>query len=76
MTTGTLITVYLTSAFLAGLIAGIVAPIKQRHPGYWVIFSFLIPPTVLLLLILPKGRFKSQQGRDPFRDEDDHDRLF
>jgi len=76
MTAGTLITVYLTSALIAALIAGIVAPIKRRHPGYWVVFCFLIPPSVLLLLILPRGRSQYDPHRDPFSDRDDRDNPF
>jgi hypothetical protein len=76
METGMLITVYLTSALVAGLLAGIIAPAKRRHGGYWVLFSFLFPPSVLLLLILPRGRFHHNPRRDPFQDSDDHDDLF
>lgn len=49
------ITIYLISALLAGITAGIYAPLKRRHPGYWMTISFLLPPFVLLLLWLPKG---------------------
>ena len=76
METGMLITVYLTSALVAGLIAGIVAPAKRRHGGYWVMFCFLCPPLVILLLILPRGRFYHDPRRDPFHDEDDERDTF
>jgi hypothetical protein len=49
------ITIYLISALLAGITAGISAPAKKRHPGYWMTVSFLLPPLVLILLWLPKG---------------------
>jgi hypothetical protein len=68
METGMLITVYLTSAFVAGVLATIVAQAKSRHPGYWKIFCFLIPPVVFLLLILPKGRYLHHPHHDPFHD--------
>ncbi len=73
MDTGMLITVYLTAALVAAIIASIVAPIKNRHAGFWMIFSFLFPPTILLLIILPKGRRIHNYGRDPFLDHDDRD---
>jgi predicted MFS family arabinose efflux permease len=67
MDAGVLITVYLTSAFVAGLIAGVTAQHKRRHAGYWVVFCFLLPPLVLLLLILPKGHGSHYYG-DPSSD--------
>jgi hypothetical protein len=75
MEAGMLITVYLASALVAAIIAGVVAPAKRRHPGYWTIASFLVPPVVLLLLILPRGRGVYQPGRDPFLDHDDDHRI-
>jgi hypothetical protein len=74
MNAGVLITLYLASALTAALIAGVMAPAKRRHPGYWLIISFLIPPTVLLLLLLPKGR-GVHNPMDPYLDRDDTDDL-
>jgi hypothetical protein len=74
MNTGLAITVYLTAALLAGVTAGAAAPSKRRHAGYWTILSFLMPPTVLLLLLLPRGRGTYRRD-DPFHDEDDNDNL-
>jgi uncharacterized membrane protein len=65
---------YLASALTGALIAGVVAPAKRRHPGYWLIFSFLIPPIVLVLLILPKGH-GVHNSMDPYLDRDDRDDL-
>jgi hypothetical protein len=70
-----LITVYLCSALVGGLTAAIVAPYRGRHPGFWVIFGFLIPPLVIVLLILPAGRGRYYHDRDPFLDRDDIDDL-
>ncbi len=74
MQSGLLITLYLASALTGGLIAGVVAPAKRRHPGYWVIIAFLLPPVVLLLLLLPKGHGIYRRD-DPFFDRDDRDEL-
>jgi hypothetical protein len=77
MDTGLLITVYLVSAFVAGLAATMVARAKYRHAGYWMLACFLFPPLILLLLLLPKGRNVQDPRRDPFDgkgdDEDDDD---
>jgi cyanate permease len=75
MDAGMLITVYLTSALVAAIIASIAAPVKRRHVGYWMIFAFLLPPIVLILLILPRGRRVHNYNRDPFHDQDDRDDL-
>jgi hypothetical protein len=74
MNTGLAITVYLSAALLAGITAGAAAPAKRRHPGYWTILSFLLPPTVLLLLLLPRGHGVHRRD-DPFYDRDDDDNL-
>lgn len=74
MHAGLAITVYLTAALVAAIIAGATAANKRRHPGYWTIFSFLVPPTVLLLLLLPRGR-GIYRADDPYYDKDDHDNL-
>jgi hypothetical protein len=71
MDTGIAITVYLTAALVAGIVAGVVAAAKQRHTGYWVIASFLFPPLVLILLLLPKGR-----GSSHVWDKDEADDRF
>lgn len=75
MNAAMIITVYLTSALVAAIIASIAAPVKRRHAGYWMIFAFLFPPIVLVLLFLPRGRRVHNYNRDPFHDEDDHDDL-
>ncbi len=70
MDAGIAITIYLTSALVASIIAGMVATAKQRHPGYWLVFAFLCPPLVLILLLLPKGYVPRNIMHEP-RDDDD-----
>jgi hypothetical protein len=69
------ITVYLASALVAGLLATLVARLKNRHSGYWMLFCFLFPPLILLLFILPKGKNIHDPNRDPFTDDDESDSL-
>ena len=68
MNPGLAITVYLISALIAGVVAGATASNKRRHPGYWTVISFLIPPTVLLLLLLPRGK-GVYRADDPYADK-------
>jgi hypothetical protein len=68
MHTGMLgVTIYLSSSLAAAITAGVVAPAKRRHPGYWITISFLFPPFVLILLWLPKGQGYPYWG-EPFDD--------
>ncbi|WP_088348584.1 MULTISPECIES: hypothetical protein [Rhodomicrobium] len=74
MNPGLLITLILSASLTASVIAGVAAPAKRRHPGYWTIAAFLFPPSVILLLLLPVGRGVYHQN-DPYIDRDDHDEL-
>jgi hypothetical protein len=73
MDTGQLITIYLTTALVAGLVATMVARGKHRHSGYWMLVCFLFPPLVLVLIFLPKGRNVHDPHRDPFTGKTDDD---
>ncbi len=42
----------LASAFLAGIIAGI----KRRDHSFWAAWSFLFPPMLLILLVMPSNK--------------------
>ena len=75
MDTGMIITVYLSAALVCGIIAAVAAPARGRHTGYWLIAAFLVPPTVIFLFLLPRGKGRYEHGRDPFFDSDDRDIL-
>lgn len=57
--------VAITSAIVAGILAGT----KRRDHSFWAAWSFIFPPMVLILLVMPKN-----QGSKPRRrslDEED-----
>lgn len=67
MNTGMGITIYLSSALVAGVLAGAVASAKRRHQAYWTVSCFLLPPLVLVLLLLPRGH-TTYTPREPMDD--------
>jgi hypothetical protein len=73
MTAGLLITIYLATSLFAGTVAGVVAPRKRRHHGFWTTGSFLFPPLLLILLVLPRGRYVPAPPQSEW--EDNLDRL-
>ena len=40
-------------AVTATLIGGLIAGLKKRDYSFWMAWSFLFPPAILLLLVLP-----------------------
>jgi hypothetical protein len=57
------------TAIAASILAGVLAGIKNRDTSYWIAWSFLVPPIVLWLLLLP--RYKGRRPRRPTLDEID-----
>lgn len=51
------------AAFLAGILAGI----KRRDHSFWAAWSFLVPPMLLLILLMPTN--KGPRPRRPSLDE-------
>lgn len=49
-------------AVTATLIGGLIAGMKKRDYSFWMAWSFLFPPAILLLLVLP-GREKRPRRR-------------
>jgi hypothetical protein len=72
MPAGLAITIWLASGLVAGTIGGQIAPRKRRHPGFWTTGSFLFPPLVLVLVLLPRGTYSPPP---PEWDPDNLDRL-
>jgi len=57
--------VALSSAVLAGILAGV----KNRDYSFWIAWSFLVPPMVLYLALLP--RLAGPRPRRPALDPED-----
>ena len=43
-------------AIASALLAGIIAGMKRRDHSFWAAWSFLFPPMLLILLIMPTNR--------------------
>lgn len=43
-------------AFGAMALAGVLAGIKNRDVSFWMGWSFIVPPMVLILVLLPKNQ--------------------
>lgn len=56
----------------AALLAGILAGIKRRDHSFWAAWSFLVPPMLLLLLVMPanKGPRPRQRTYDEIEMQD------
>lgn len=53
----------------ASLIAGIVAAMKNRDVSYWMGWSFILPPMLIALLLIPS--LKEPRPRRRSDDDDD-----
>ena len=50
-----------------GVVAGILARVKRRDHSFWAAWSFLFPPMLLILLVMPAN--KGPRPRRPGIDE-------
>jgi hypothetical protein len=57
------------TAMAASLLAGIVAAAKNRDVSYWMGWSFVLPPMVIALFLIPA--LKEPRARRPSDDDDD-----
>jgi hypothetical protein len=51
----------------ASVLAGIIAGVKRRDHSFWAAWSFLVPPMLLILLVMPSN--KGPRPRRPSIDE-------
>ena len=54
-------------AIACAIVAGIVAGVKRRDHSFWAAWSFLVPPMLLVLLLMPSN--KGPRARRPGIDE-------
>ena len=45
-----------TAMILSGILGGVLAGLKNRDYSFWIAWSFLVPPAILLLILLPKHK--------------------
>jgi hypothetical protein len=59
-------------AIASAVLAGILAGIKRRDHSFWAAWSFLFPPMLLLLLLMPsnKGARPRRPGIDELEDRE------
>lgn len=54
-------------AIVSSILAAIVAGMKRRDHSFWAAWSFLVPPMLLILLVIPSN--KGPRLRRPSIDE-------
>ncbi len=57
-------------ALVSSALAGIIAGVKNRDHSFWMAWSFLLPPMVLVLAIMPARA--GPRPLPPAMDHDDH----
>ena len=63
----TVIAIWGIVSIASAIIAGIVAGMKRRNHSFWAAWSFLVPPMLLILLLMPSN--KGPRQRRPGLDE-------
>lgn len=58
-----------TVMILSGILGGILAGFKNRDYSYWIAMSFLVPPSLIVILLLPT--LKGPRPRRMTLDEED-----
>ncbi|MGI9478252.1 MAG: hypothetical protein ACR2PI_16240 [Hyphomicrobiaceae bacterium] len=68
---GTLMFIVFLATFmiLSGILGGILAGLKNRDYSYWIAWSFLLPPSLIVLALLPT--IKGHRPRRMTLDEED-----
>jgi hypothetical protein len=63
------IVIWAAVAIGSGIAAAILAGVKNRDYNYWFALGFLVPPSLLILLLLP--RLRGMRPRQRTLDEED-----
>jgi hypothetical protein len=45
-----------TAMILSGILGGILAGLKNRDYSYWIAWTFVLPPALIILALLPKRK--------------------
>ena len=69
MTTIALITLVGGIMIISAILGAVLAGIKNRDLSFWLAWTFIVPPSLLILLFLP--RLKGARPRRPTLDEED-----
>lgn len=64
-----LIVIWGLLAIASGVLAGVLAGVKNRDYSFWIGWSFVFPPMVLLLALMPK--LPGPRPRRPSLDHED-----
>jgi hypothetical protein len=65
------IAIWGVTAIVSAALAGIVAGIKNRDYSFWIAITFLLPPVLLILVLLP--RLKERRTQPPVSEEEEAD---
>jgi membrane protein implicated in regulation of membrane protease activity len=65
------IAIWGVTAIVSAALAGIVAGIKNRDYSFWIAITFLLPPVLLILVLLP--RLKERRMQPPVSEEEEAD---
>ena len=58
-----------TLMILSGILGGVLAGLKNRDYSYWIAWTFLLPPSLIVLALLPT--IKGHRPRRITLDEED-----
>ena len=56
-----IIAIWGVAAVVSALLAGIIAGVKRRDHSFWAAWSFLFPPMLLILLVMPSNKGPRQR---------------
>jgi hypothetical protein len=51
-----IIAIWGVAAVVSAVLAGIIAGVKRRDHSFWAAWSFLFPPMLLILLVMPSNK--------------------
>jgi hypothetical protein len=57
-------------ALFSAIAAGVLAGFKRRDHSFWAAWTFIVPPMLILLVLMPKN--EGPRPRRPSFDDDDH----